>query len=58
MGHNIKLSEFETGEAVAVQIIKKVRIDNSVEAISEINKEIEAAYPTAALKETQNANRS
>lgn len=57
MGTNIKLESFNEGDSVAIQVIKKVGLDDKLAVIEEINKEIEMAYSAASTLE-QNANRS
>lgn len=43
MAHNIKLDSFKVGDKVAVQVIKKVDVDQSLEVIKIINRQIEEA---------------
>lgn len=50
----IKLDDFKMGESLAIQIIKKVDVDD-YKVIAEINKEIETAYPK---DNTEHVNRS
>ena len=57
MGTNIKLESFDSGDSVAIQVIKKVGLDDKLAVIEEINKEIEMAYLVASTLE-QNVNRS